>query len=71
MSATYYAVLLRTGRVVDVRKSWPDAARSRVKWLDLNCFVPTGYVTVFGYRSLQEAWAARWSDAIGRHGRVA
>jgi hypothetical protein len=71
MTVVYFAVLTRGGRVVDVRKSWPEAARSRVRWLEVNRFVPTGHVIVLGYRSLQEAWAARWSDAVGRHGRVA
>jgi hypothetical protein len=70
MTVTYFAILTLSGRVIDVRKSWPDAARSRVRWLEQNRFVPTGHVAVFGYRSLQQAWAARWDDRVGRHGRI-
>jgi hypothetical protein len=71
MSSTYYAILTRNNRVVDVRNSWPAAARSRVRYLEIHRFVPTGFVSVFGYQSLQQAWVARWTDVIGKHGRVA
>jgi hypothetical protein len=71
VTTLYYAVMTRTGRVVNVRRSWPDAARSRVRWLEQNRFYPTAGVVLYAYESLQQAWAARWSDTIGRHGRVA
>jgi hypothetical protein len=71
MTRTYYSVLLRTGRVVDVQRSWPAAAKARLHWLELRRFAPVDFVVVRGYRSLAEAWAARWDDAIGKLGRVA
>jgi hypothetical protein len=55
---------------VDVQRDWPDAARARVRWLQLNRFVPAAAVVLRTYRSLQEGWAARATDRVDQHGRI-